>query len=159
MAQEEKSNIEIPFGAKDSELCGWEYTIPEGMEAEIVDGKVIVRKKEDRDEKIRKTIIEAFQFEFTPGCKIISSKDVTLEDAISWLEKQKKQKEQKPDQAPFSWPNLSNCKHNCKICMAKCFYRKEPYQWKPTDEQMKALNKVANDGALLDLFNDLLKLM
>lgn len=37
--------IEIPFGAKDSELKGWEYTIPEGMEAEIKDGKIVVREK------------------------------------------------------------------------------------------------------------------
>lgn len=37
--------IEIPFGAKDSELKGWEYTIPEGMEAEIKDGKIIVKEK------------------------------------------------------------------------------------------------------------------
>ena len=37
--------IEIPLGAKDSELKGWEYTIPEGMEAEIKDGKIVVRKK------------------------------------------------------------------------------------------------------------------
>ena len=38
--------VEIPFGAKDSELKGWEYTIPEGMEARIKDGKIIVRVKE-----------------------------------------------------------------------------------------------------------------
>ena len=37
--------IEIPFGAKDSELKGWEYTIPEGMEAEIKDGKIVVKEK------------------------------------------------------------------------------------------------------------------
>ena len=49
--------IEIPFGAKDSELKGWEYTIPEGMEAVIKDGKIIVREKESEDEKIRKEII------------------------------------------------------------------------------------------------------
>ena len=30
-----EKTIEIPFGAKDSELKGWEYTIPEDMEAEI----------------------------------------------------------------------------------------------------------------------------
>lgn len=30
--------------------------------------------------------------------------------------------------------------------------------WKPSKEQMKALNAVANEGVLLDLFNDLLKL-
>lgn len=49
--------IEIPFGAKDSELKGWEYTIPEGMEAEIKDGKIIVREKEIEDERIRKELI------------------------------------------------------------------------------------------------------
>lgn len=43
--KEEK--IEIPFGAKDSELCEWEYTIPSGYKAEVKDGKVIVRKKEE----------------------------------------------------------------------------------------------------------------
>lgn len=38
--------IEIPLGAKDYELKGWEYTIPEGMEAEIKDGKIVVREKQ-----------------------------------------------------------------------------------------------------------------
>ena len=46
-------DIEIPFGANDSELKGWEYTIPEGMEAAIKDGKVIVKEKESEDERIR----------------------------------------------------------------------------------------------------------
>lgn len=40
--------IEIPFGAKDSELKGWEYTIPEGMEAEIKDGKIVVKEKKPK---------------------------------------------------------------------------------------------------------------
>jgi len=31
-------------------------------------------------------------------------------------------------------------------------------RWKPSEEQIKALNAVANEGVLLDLFNDLLKL-
>ena len=43
--------IEIPFGAKDSELCSWEYTIPEGMEATIVDNKIVVKKKVNEDDK------------------------------------------------------------------------------------------------------------
>ena len=53
-----KKTIEIPFGAKDSELKGWEYTIPENMEAEIKDGKIIVKQKESEDERIRKHIIK-----------------------------------------------------------------------------------------------------
>lgn len=35
--------------------------------------------------------------------------------------------------------------------------RPQPH-WKPSKEQMKALNAVANEGVLLDLFIDLLKL-
>lgn len=52
--------IEIPFGAKDSELKGWEYTIPEGMEAEIKDGKIVVREKQPEltefEEKVKELI-------------------------------------------------------------------------------------------------------
>lgn len=52
--------IEIPFGAKDSELKGWEYTIPEGMEAEIKDGKIVVREKKPEltefEEKVKELI-------------------------------------------------------------------------------------------------------
>jgi len=44
--------IEIPFGAKDSELKGWEYTIPEGFEAEIKDGKIVVKQAESEDERM-----------------------------------------------------------------------------------------------------------
>ena len=49
--------MEISFGAKDSELKGWEYTIPEGFEAEIKDGKIIVKQAESNDERIRKELI------------------------------------------------------------------------------------------------------
>ena len=49
--------IEMPFGACDSELKGWEYTIPEGMEAVIENGKVIVRQKDIEDEKTRKELL------------------------------------------------------------------------------------------------------
>ena len=52
-----EKNIEIPFGAKDSELKGWECTIPEGFTAEIKDGKVIVREKASEDERIRRQLI------------------------------------------------------------------------------------------------------
>lgn len=82
MIQEEK--IEIPFGANDSELKGWEYTIPEGMEAVIENGKVIVRQRVTEDEKIRKFI-----------CSIIDNlepKDfvgVKKMDVLAWLEKQR----------------------------------------------------------------------
>lgn len=55
--KQEKDFIEVPFGARDSELGGFEYTIPQGFEAEIKDGKVIVRKAESEDEKIRRELL------------------------------------------------------------------------------------------------------
>ena len=36
--------IEIPFGAKDSELCGATYYIPEGFHATIEGNKIILNK-------------------------------------------------------------------------------------------------------------------
>ena len=27
-----------------------------------------------------------------------------------------------------TWPDITNCPHNCKKCMGKCIYRKEEYQ-------------------------------
>ena len=53
-----KCGIEIPFGAQDSELKGWTYTIPEGYIAEIKDGKVIVKPEDSEDERTRKELVE-----------------------------------------------------------------------------------------------------
>ena len=41
-----KHDFEMPFGAKDSELIGATYTIPEGFYAVIEGNKVIMRKGE-----------------------------------------------------------------------------------------------------------------
>lgn len=82
----EKEIKEIPFGAKDSELHKWEYTIPEGFEAEIKDGKVIV-KKESEDEKIRKELIEYLTHRAEVTGFIDEDKD--CKRWIAYLEKQK----------------------------------------------------------------------
>lgn len=85
--------IEIPFGAKDSELKGWEYTIPEGMEAVIENGKVIVRQKESEDERIRREIVGFICWAFNNG----SITNEHRERSDSWLAYLEKQKEQKPN--------------------------------------------------------------
>ena len=77
--------IEIPFGAYDSELCGYEYTIPDGYEAEIKDGKVIVRKVESEDERIRKSIIAIIS-------NYVDNSNTFKPKMIAWLEKQGEQK-------------------------------------------------------------------
>lgn len=78
-----EKTIEIPFGAKDSELKGWEYTIPEGMEAEIKDGKIIVKQKESEDERIRKHIIDIIKDNAKSKC-------IPCDAEIAYLEKLKK---------------------------------------------------------------------
>ena len=78
--------IEIPFGAKDSELQEWTYTIPKGMKAEIRDGKVIIKRKESRDERIRKAIVALIE-DLQQSDKNFA--DVELTDMLAWLEKQK----------------------------------------------------------------------
>lgn len=89
---DENKSIEIPFGAKDSELKGWEYTIPEGMEAEIKDGKIIVREKENEDERIRREIITYLS---TADDKEL----IPYNSWIAWLEKQGEKKPVISDEA------------------------------------------------------------
>ena len=76
--------IEIPFGAKDSELCGWEYTIPDGMEATIVDNKIVVKKKKSEDKRIREEIIEYLERTIPHNHRdeVLKSKEW-----IAWLKK------------------------------------------------------------------------
>jgi len=83
-----KTDIEIPFGAKDSELKGWEYTIPEGMEAVVKDGKVIVREKENEDERIRKALICGLS-EGLSEHNWQGFGGATIDECLAWLEKQK----------------------------------------------------------------------
>ena len=82
-----EDTIEIPFGAKNSELIEATYHIPEGMEA-IVDGdKVVIRKKESEDEKIRKALHDLLCGEITAGQ--FEKYGLTVDSALDWLEKQK----------------------------------------------------------------------
>ena len=93
---ENKDRIEIPFGAKDSELCECEYTIPEGYEAEIKDGKVIIRKVESEDEKIRKELIEQVHHiipnsnEMDKDGNMLPNYKKRIDRYVVWLKKQGK---------------------------------------------------------------------
>ena len=85
---------------------------------------------ESEDERIRKALIKFFR-----GTDNWANLKYSGKEIVAYLEKQK---EQKPEQE--TWPNLSNCIHDCKNCMGKCFYRKEKYQeqkpaeWSEEDE-------------------------
>ena len=82
-----EKKIDIPFGAHDSELKGWEYTIPEGMEAEIKDGKVIVREKASDDERIRNCIRCLTSLDQAQD--VIADMGFTRQDLLAYLEKLK----------------------------------------------------------------------
>lgn len=79
-------DIEIPFGAYDSELGGFEYTIPEGYKAEIKDGKVVVKKTESEDEKMMRKFLALIEWS-----KSYAASGITTDEAkemLAWLEKQ-----------------------------------------------------------------------
>jgi len=76
-----EKTIEIPFGAKDSELKGWEYTIPEGMEAEIKDGKIILKENDER--------IRSFLYDFIKICDWSEKQYPPREKCLAYLEKLK----------------------------------------------------------------------
>ena len=95
MEKENKKTIEIPFGANDSELYKFEYTIPEGYEARIEDGKVIVTKKESEDERIRKGLIR--HLEELRDWKVGTMSPIKVKEHYDvWIAYLERQKEQNP---------------------------------------------------------------
>ena len=81
------SEIEIPFGAFDSELIYEEITIPDGFEAVIKDKKIILKRKENEDERIRKAI--HIYLDWLDGRKDCAPKgEYSIRNMIAWLEKQ-----------------------------------------------------------------------
>ena len=86
MIMERSEAIEIPFGAFDSELKGWEYTIPEGMKARIEGNKIILEPKESEDERIREELLNVFQESEDSLYMVLTPNK--RESFIAWLEKQ-----------------------------------------------------------------------
>ena len=82
-----EDEIEIPFGAKDSELQEVTYYIPKGFHAEIDDDKVVIKKGEkpaewsEEDERIRKALVRFHK-------STIDVDGIKGEEIVAWLEKQ-----------------------------------------------------------------------
>lgn len=72
--------IEIPFGASDSELNYQEIIIPDGFEAIMEDGRIILRRKESKDEKIRKNCIHFLELQ-----KKHHASTIEIDECIAWL--------------------------------------------------------------------------
>lgn len=75
----EKKITEISLKAQESE-----YMVPEGYIAEIVDGKVVVKKKESNGERIRKNCIHFLELQ-----KEYHVDTSEIDDCITYLEMQK----------------------------------------------------------------------
>ena len=103
---------------------------------------------ESEDERIRKEMLEYFK-QFKDG----ELRGVDINDWIAYLER-KKENEKKEETEDNKWPNLSNCPHNCKTCMAKCWYRKEEYQapsvTKENNSELKAEIQRRIDAAVFN---------
>ena len=133
-----EQTIEIPFGAKDSELQEITYYIPKGFYAEIDDDKVVIKKGEkpttwsEEDEMFVHGLIRGLAAKRDiHGHTTFSSDCIDITEAINWLKSLKKR-----------------------------------YTWKPSDEQIKALEAMltvspqspAITSALLGLYEQLKKL-
>lgn len=79
----------LPFSAFDSELHYLEINIPDGCEATIKDGKIIIRRKENKNEKI-KNAIEAILNDTEPNC--YNELGVSKSDVLAWFKRQGEQK-------------------------------------------------------------------
>ena len=76
------------FGIFNSESQEQEIQIPNGYEASIEDGKIIFRKLESEDEKIKKKMVEYFKSykEHTHGFETFNG--IPTDNILAWIEKQ-----------------------------------------------------------------------
>lgn len=169
------------MAAIDSETLGWEYTIPDDMEAKIENGKIIVRKKESEDDKIRGKLLQWLKLKLSnPKVGFVCEE---MKQWIAWLEKQG---EQKPAWSEEDEENLNQLH---KLIVKKAYEEyeidtedetlygkwlkldnwlkslKPRPQWKPSEEQIEALDYakayLVNDELRHQadlLYNDLKKL-
>ena len=129
---------EIPFGAKNSELQEAIYYIPKGFHAEIDDDKVVIKKGEK------------------PAAWSEEDEDV-INKAESWLD----------TLCDYLKDSSSECIPDIKDVINKLKSLRPQKQWKPSEEQIKALHdfnltgniSYAGQGqVLIELYNDLKKL-
>ena len=160
-----ENEIEIPFGAKYSELQEATYYIPKGFHAEIEGDKVVIKKGEkpiawsEDDEKLIHCL------EYT--VKHFYEDEDTIKWCCDWLKSLKDKVQPKQE---WSEEEIENCAreaedNNC-IILAKHIRQLKSLRpqntWKPSDEQMERLketiNSLPHQEVLYSLYQDLKKL-
>lgn len=170
----EEDEIEIPFGAKDSELIEASYNIPKGFHAEIDGDKVVIKNGEkptewsEEDEDMIESLNNCLdELEEVNGWlyTYVNDKDVRLEDIRNWLKSIKDRVQPQPKQEwneederliEFLIAHFSVCHPyrsfkfdiNTYLTIDDIIERirnlSPQRQWKPSDEQMQALSDAGN---------------
>jgi len=86
-----KKKTDFSLGTLNSELQEQEIQVPDGYEASIEGGKIIFRKSESEDEKIRKILVgffKGYKEEGTIGAETFNG--IPTDNILAWLEKQSK---------------------------------------------------------------------
>lgn len=153
-------DVEIPFGAKDSELEEVSYYIPKGYHAEIEDNKVVIKKGEQKpawseeDEENSKNIL--YILNQLKG-NAIYNEDKIAENCIDWLKALKERVQPKKQEWNYndeiiigtiiqeiekipSEKFIDNAKYRCLDWLRYRTKSLRPQShWKPSEEQMVAL--------------------
>ena len=163
-------DIEIPFGAKDSELEEVSYSIPNGYHAEIEDNKVVIKKGEQKpawseeDKEMSRFIGNAITA--NDASEYLESKAIQVIDAHVWLDGLRDRVQSQPKQ---EWSEedeyyLNSCITKIEIdiqnweghgktmidvdkeiisWLKSLKERVQPQKtWKPSDEQINAFEQV-----------------
>ena len=156
-----EDEIEIPFGAKDSELIEERYYIPKGFHAEIDDDKVVIKKGEksaawsNEDEKMANDLIKGFQSPVKVYNLVHTSKEIAdwLKSIKNRVQPQPKQEWSEEDElVVLSIEQVIQCASFLNLVPEKLDKidkwlksLKERITWKPSKEQIEALDDALNE--------------
>ncbi len=138
-----ESEIEIPFGAKDSELQEATYYIPKGFHAKIDDDKVVIKQGE---KSIAWSEEDKKMFVNIKACLRNANKDYSRE--VDWLKSIKPQPKnewsEKDEDIKYSIIDILT-KQGFQTQANWLKSLKDRYTWKPSKEQIVALRWVLNN--------------
>lgn len=158
-------DVEIPFGAKDSELEEVSYSIPNGYHAEIEDNKVVIKKGEQKsvewseeDENLLKLSLE----NLTELKDRFGEEYGKVGDCIVWLESIEDRVQSQPRQ---EYDDMAYEMARAVLYDKLKDSLSPQSQWRPSDAQMKQLGWIAEQNKynmigkeLMTLYQDLKKL-
>lgn len=142
----QQQTIEIPFGAKDSELQEVTYHIPDGYHAEINGNEVIIKKGEQKsfwseeDEKKRTLLIRILEVNHPNGyfkvnpANTLNMEAIHTEELVFWLKSLRPQNRWTPSEKQGEQKPI-NTDFKAKDCyVSKAEPKFHVYDWVVTDK-------------------------